>query len=181
MAPTTLPAAVSAAAADRPRSGGGGGGSGRERKRKATSSPVDSENSIETTRSTVTSSGTSGGRLSSPPDAGLKEGSSSSSSSSAHQQNVRVVARLRPLSAKELSENSTEAITATPSPANADGTLLVDKSRRFEYDAVFHPKAAQAEVYEQTAGDSIQCSLFKGFNVTILAYGQVRKKAPLQC
>ena len=85
------------------------------------------------------------------------------------QQNVRVVARLRPLSAKEIDEDSKEAITTTKTQS---GTITVDKSRKFEYDAVLGPDTTQSKVYELTAGDTVQKNIFRGFNVTILAYGQ---------
>ena len=86
-------------------------------------------------------------------------------------QNVRVVARLRPLSAKELDENNKEAIKAGGGKASA-GQVVVDGQRTFEYDAVFGPQTTQAQVYEKTAGDTVKKNIFRGFNVTILAYGQ---------
>ena len=87
------------------------------------------------------------------------------------EQNVRVVARLRPLSAKELDENSKEAIKAGGGKASA-GQVVVEGQRTFEYDAVFGPQTTQAQVYEKTAGDTVKKNIFRGFNVTILAYGQ---------
>jgi len=83
-------------------------------------------------------------------------------------QNVRVVARLRPLSTKEKDEHSKEKIKALPK----NSTISVDDSRKFEYDAVFAPGTAQSKVYHEAVGDTIQSNIFKGFNVTILAYGQ---------
>jgi hypothetical protein len=83
-------------------------------------------------------------------------------------QNVRVVARVRPLSAKELKEQAGEAIRVNAQSS----TIVLDKNRTFEYDAVFDPTLSQREVYERTAGDTVKSNIFKGFNVTILAYGQ---------
>lgn len=92
-------------------------------------------------------------------------------------QNVRVVARVRPLSAKELGENSSELIVAQA----RSGAIRVHHAaedgdggdeRRFEFDAVFGPASTQEEVYARSCGDMIAGSLFKGFNATILAYGQ---------
>lgn len=80
-------------------------------------------------------------------------------------QNIRVVARIRPLSTKELDENCKESLTA----AEALRTIVVDKTKKFEYDAVFGPESTQSSVYEKTAGDMIRNNLFKGFNVTVLA------------
>ena len=84
-------------------------------------------------------------------------------------QNIRVVARIRPLSTKEQRENSKQQIVISKEVENS---IQVDQNRRFEFDKVFQASASQSEVYEQTAGDLIQNHLFKGFNVTVLAYGQ---------
>lgn len=81
---------------------------------------------------------------------------------------------MRPLSAKELSEKSSESIRAHPSISTIDVDsegISCDK-RKFEFDSVFGPNSTQREVYEKTAGDMIKNSIFKGFNATILAYGQ---------
>ena len=85
--------------------------------------------------------------------------------SDANIQNIRVVASIRPLSTKELSENCKESITA----AETLCTINVNKTKKFEYDTVFGPAATQSSVYEKTAGDMIRNNLFKGFNVTVLA------------
>ena len=89
----------------------------------------------------------------------------SSLNSEASSQNIRVVARVRPLSSKEITETSKVSIVAKQSSKEID----VEKNRTFEYDEVFGPDATQLSVYEKTAGDMIQNHLFKGFNVTILA------------
>jgi hypothetical protein len=107
-------------------------------------------------------------------------------------QNVRVVARVRPLSTRELGERSSESIIADaeqvtirvvhPSSENNDvpssngngsggGGGGGDK-RKFEFDAVFDPSSTQAEVYENSCGDMISSSIYRGYNATILAYGQ---------
>jgi hypothetical protein len=84
-------------------------------------------------------------------------------------QNIRVVTRVRPLSTKELGEESKECVVAMEEARN----IVVTKGNKtFDYDAVFGPKTSQQQVYEQTAGDLIRNNLFKGFNVTVLAYGQ---------
>ena len=101
-------------------------------------------------------------------------------SNSTDNQNVRVVARVRPLSTKELNEHSSESIVAHPQVASIgvdDGHhhndhASGDHKRKFEFDSVFGTESTQQEVYENTCGDMISTSIFKGFNATILAYGQ---------
>ncbi len=83
----------------------------------------------------------------------------------AQNQNIRVVTRIRPLSQKELNEQSKETVIAI----ERSHKIQVNKNKNFTYDAVFGPKTTQKEVYELTAGDMIRNNLFKGFNVTVLA------------
>lgn len=45
-------------------------------------------------------------------------------------------------------------------------------SKEFEYDAVFSPEATQKEVYERSVGDAVRRNIFRGYNTTIIAYGQ---------
>lgn len=87
--------------------------------------------------------------------------------STAPSQNVRVVTRIRPLSPKEISEQSQECISSTSAVIN-----VLNEDKHFEFDSVFGPLATQEEVYKGTAGSMIQDSIYKGFNGTILAYGQ---------
>jgi len=98
----------------------------------------------------------------------------SASNNATNNQNVKVVARLRPLSTKEINERSREALIAHPKKSVLTlSTESNDKeTRQFEYDAVFGPKTTQKQVYDSAAGDLIRTNIFKGFNVTILAYGQ---------
>ncbi len=83
-------------------------------------------------------------------------------------QNIKVVARIRPLSSKEQRENSNEILSTNL----ITNSIRVDNNRNFVFDKIFHSSSKQSEVYEQTAGEMIRNHLFKGFNVTILAYGQ---------
>jgi len=87
--------------------------------------------------------------------------------------NVRVVARLRPLSTKELSESSQEAITVLPENIVNVDTSSVSRinsantpSRTFDYDAAFGPQTSQEELYQTTVGDMVRINTFKGFNTT---------------
>jgi hypothetical protein len=91
--------------------------------------------------------------------------SSKDEDSSTQNQNIRVVTRIRPLSTKELNEQSKETVGAIESTQ----TIQVGTNKKYTYDAVFGPKTTQKQVYEQTAGDTIRNNLFKGFNVTVLA------------
>jgi len=108
----------------------------------------------------------------SPSSSSISPSSASSASTSTatsnddQNQNVRVVARLRPLSMKEIDENGAEATKAS------GRQIIVEGQRNFEYDAVFGPQTTQEEVYKATAGDTVEKNVFRGFNVTILAYGQ---------
>eukprot|EP00984_Skeletonema_dohrnii_P002943 scaffold1006_cov114-Skeletonema_dohrnii-CCMP3373.AAC.4 len=92
--------------------------------------------------------------------------------------NVRVVARLRPLSTKERNEHSNESIRANVHsssiavPDHHNDTGNNNNTRKFEFDAVFPPNSSQEQVYQTTCGDMISKSIFRGFNATILAYGQ---------
>jgi len=82
-------------------------------------------------------------------------------------QNIRVVTRVRPLSTKELTEQSKELVSALDSAKTIE--VASSTSKKFVFDAVFGPETTQRAVYEQTAGDMIRNNLFKGFNVTVLA------------
>jgi hypothetical protein len=79
--------------------------------------------------------------------------------------NIRVVARVRPLSSKEILEKSKETIVAT----EASSTIAIVNDRKFEFDQVFSPLASQAQVYDKTAADLVRTHLFSGFNVTVMA------------
>jgi hypothetical protein len=137
-------------------------------------------------------------KMSSRPSTAPVKKQSSSSSSSSHRastapskgsgnaddasSNVRVVARLRPLSTKEKNEiNNVESIRANIHSSsiaildNNDTTTLStnnNNSRQFDFDAVFEPNSSQEEVYKKSCGDMITKSIFRGYNATILAYGQ---------
>lgn len=44
--------------------------------------------------------------------------------------------------------------------------------REFVYDAVLSPEASQREVYDRSVGEAIRRNIFRGYNTTIIAYGQ---------
>ena len=101
---------------------------------------------------------------------------------------VRVVARIRPLSKTEIERNSTEAVTSlaslersvqkefkeTDEPELLQVQVPDAPKRWFELDAVFDKNSTQEEVYIKCGAKNAVCeNIFKGFNCTILAYGQV--------
>jgi len=101
-----------------------------------------------------------------------------------NEQNVKVVARIRPLSTKEINEKSLECITVNTNNSTihvTDNTsnstsLNNDNKRTFNFDAVYNSNTTQEELYEKTIGNGnnnmISNSIFNGYNATILAYGQ---------
>ena len=101
---------------------------------------------------------------------------------------VRVVARIRPLSKTELERKSTEAVTSmsslersvkkqfteTDEPELLQVQVPDAPKRWFELDAVFDKNSTQEGVYIRCGAKNAVCeNIFKGFNYTILAYGQV--------
>jgi kinesin family protein 11 len=90
--------------------------------------------------------------------------------------NVRVVARVRPLSAMEADKRSVLTSSNT--------SILVENgdSRSYDYDAVFGPESTQIEVYQQSgAKDAVCKDILQGFNCTILAYGQTGSGKTCKC
>jgi len=98
--------------------------------------------------------------------------------------NVRVVARIRPLSDKELELGSKESATSlAPSkdgggscedadPNHTECLQVVDSGQKrfFELDRVYGPDCTQEEIYRGCgARQSVTEEIFKGFNCTILA------------
>ena len=83
--------------------------------------------------------------------------------------NVRVVARIRPLSVKEQDKK----IVVTN---QWNKSILVDNrgdARSYDYDAVFGPNSTQVQVYQESGAKTAVCEdILEGFNCTILAYGQ---------
>ncbi|KAL7456929.1 hypothetical protein ACHAWC_008414 [Mediolabrus comicus] len=127
------------------------------------------------------SSSSSSHRASTAPS----KGSSSSTTEDASSSNVRVVARLRPLSTKEKNEQSNNSnVESIRANIHSSSIAILDNtnndpnnsnnnsSRQFDFDAVFEPNSTQEEVYKNTVGDMITKSIFRGYNATILAYGQ---------
>ena len=98
--------------------------------------------------------------------------------------NVRVVARIRPLAKYELQNGSKKIVSSLP---NVNGKVLEipkdpevlevrpegAEKRWFELDAVLDDNSTQEEAYVKAgARQAVTEDLFRGFNCTILAYGQ---------
>ncbi|CAJ1958030.1 unnamed protein product [Sphenostylis stenocarpa] len=85
--------------------------------------------------------------------------------------NIRVFCRCRPLNAEEITSGATMALDFESAK---DGELTVMSNgapkKTFKFDAVFHPQAEQADIFEDTA--PFATSVLDGFNVCIFAYGQ---------
>lgn len=81
---------------------------------------------------------------------------------------VRVAIRIRPLNTKELGEGAQKCINKVLSQPQ----VTVGSTDAYTYDYVFAENDSQNDVYDN-AVTKIICKIFKGYNVTILAYGQV--------
>lgn len=95
--------------------------------------------------------------------------------------NVRVVVRIRPLSSKEIERGCKESITemeteyGVESLGSGPEILQVQQAGKnwFEFDSVIGHRSAQKDVYVRSgAFRSVTEDIFKGYNVTFLAYGQ---------
>jgi len=97
-----------------------------------------------------------------------------------------VVARIRPLAKYELENGSKQIVNSLQSllgsgpatgPTTEPEVLEVKppnaEKRWFELDAVFDGQSTQRDVYVKSGAQQAVCQdIFKGFNCTILAYGQ---------
>mmetsp|Transcript_20102 Transcript_20102/g.33351 ORF Transcript_20102/g.33351 Transcript_20102/m.33351 type:complete len:671 (+) Transcript_20102:27-2039(+) len=94
--------------------------------------------------------------------------------------NVKVVVRIRPLSGRETDRGCKESITEMQSEYGVEATassgpevLQVNKDKWFEFDAVLGHQCTQKDVYVRSGSSrAITEDIFKGYNVTLLAYGQ---------
>ena len=92
--------------------------------------------------------------------------------------NIRVVARIRPLAKYEIENGSKQIVHALPNMDDDGGPEVLEvrqqpKKKWFELDAVFDDKSQQHDVYKKSGAQNAVCEdIFKGFNCTILAYGQ---------
>ena len=85
--------------------------------------------------------------------------------------NVRVVARIRPMSSKE-QDKKVVVTTKDTSSVQVDQGGHSDM-RNYDYDSVFGPQSTQIQVYQDSGAKQAVCQdILQGFNCTILAYGQ---------
>ena len=82
-------------------------------------------------------------------------------------QNMRVVARVRPLSEKELNSPKCVAIDIGSSVVR-----ILDQNKQFKLDAVFGEEVDQKAFYDGAIGNMVENGIYRGYNGTILAYGQ---------
>jgi hypothetical protein len=90
------------------------------------------------------------------------------------QTSVRVALRVRPLTVKETLENANECLLHVPHTSQVV-IGLPDSSqtqKAFTFDHVFSSETGQEDVYA-SAVEPLITEFLKGFNATILAYGQV--------
>ncbi|KAL3936937.1 MAG: hypothetical protein SGBAC_007852 [Bacillariaceae sp.] len=106
------------------------------------------------------------------------EGGKKNKKEASSEGNVRVVLRVRPMAKYELEKGCKQVVYKVPvADPDADGPEAVQVNqpdkRFFELDAVLDETFTQKQLYEKSgAYKAISEDLFKGFNCTILAYGQ---------
>jgi kinesin family protein 5 len=86
-----------------------------------------------------------------------------------HNTNIKVIARFRPPT--EYEANHGHQVAEFYSDGQAVSINARDFSNTFTFDKVFPPEASQLDVYEFLIKSTID-DLFKGYNGTVLAYGQ---------
>jgi hypothetical protein len=67
-------------------------------------------------------------------------------------------------------ESSSSSLSPSSSPRDPSQT---HQARHFAFDAVLPPDMSQAQAYHQTVGNAVRRNLFRGYNTTVCAYGQV--------
>ena len=55
---------------------------------------------------------------------------------------------------------------------NSSAASAAAVPKQFDYDAVFSSSTTQRDVYDLSVGDAIRRNVFRGYNTTIIAYGQ---------
>ena len=86
--------------------------------------------------------------------------------------NIRVFARCRPPSKKELSASDEMASLCVSFPADGEVTMKSEKGKvkNWEFDQVFDTSSTQDQVYKEVS--PLVTSVLDGYNVCIFAYGQ---------
>ena len=87
---------------------------------------------------------------------------------------VRVVARIRPLLPAEISRDI--IVTAAPETEARKTTVRIPNPKNeseaysFQFNSVYDPAATQAQIFDQEISPTVK-HLFKGYDVTLFAYG----------
>eukprot|EP00980_Cylindrotheca_fusiformis_P017970 scaffold5707_cov112-Cylindrotheca_fusiformis.AAC.9 len=91
-----------------------------------------------------------------------------------HRSHVNVVLRLRPFSPEEVNRNCTRMVHKARSSSSDEVVQLNTSPKKFfEFDAVLDEAQNQKDVYHKSgAYEAVTNDLFRGYNTTILAYGQ---------
>ncbi|CAD8168433.1 unnamed protein product [Paramecium pentaurelia] len=84
-------------------------------------------------------------------------------------QNIKVVARLRPLNALEMQQGGECCVSYNDKQITV--TVGSNDKQDFTFDRIFGPDSEQADVFEEV-GRPILDSVMNGYNGTIFAYGQ---------
>ncbi|GMH52507.1 hypothetical protein TrST_g5623 [Triparma strigata] len=86
--------------------------------------------------------------------------------------NIRVFARCRPPSKKELSSGDESSTICVEFPADGEVAMKNEKGKEknWEFDQVFNTGSTQEQVYKEVS--PLVTSVLDGFNVCIFAYGQ---------
>mmetsp|Transcript_29878 Transcript_29878/g.60642 ORF Transcript_29878/g.60642 Transcript_29878/m.60642 type:complete len:426 (+) Transcript_29878:227-1504(+) len=85
---------------------------------------------------------------------------------------IKVVVRVRPLSAREQSDGHKVVTTADEDAGTIEiNNPSTSEAKRFTFDNVFMPSSSQQRIYDVCAAPVVQ-SVLDGYNGTLLAYGQ---------
>lgn len=89
-------------------------------------------------------------------------------------QSVKVAVRIRPMTVRETLDNSSECLLCVPHSSQLVLGLpdSGQTQKSFTFDHVFEQNSEQSQVYESLVVPLLE-EFLKGFNATILAYGQV--------
>ena len=85
--------------------------------------------------------------------------------------NVRVIARCRPVNAKESKEGGHTVVKFFPENPGSVELTIDDAPQTFQFDRMFSPESTQEEVFEDSVFPLIQ-DVLSGYNATVFAYGQ---------
>lgn len=84
---------------------------------------------------------------------------------------VRVAVRVRPLVNSEINRGCQNIATKTPNQQQIVVNAGLKSNKMYTFNYVFAPEDSQRMIYEDAIRSMVE-NLFKGYNVTILAYGQ---------